>query len=266
LYQSQTAPTVCSGLNFTQFFRNGSNIAPFAPHAYDAVWAIARALDRLKKQGIVNITASAMHKVLNNDVNFTGATGYLHWHWGMPDYGLYGEGDREVGHHYRVLNFNEQLYKKSNVSGFATVGVWSVEDGITWKDPVLGKYEKMYDVTYNTADNLPASDLAPYQLATAPSVVRIGGLFSPIDQNGNFDYNQAQCLAAFLMAVKEINNKHDGIHDDILPNTKLVVAIRSLGGFFDNVNAARQLSHVRLSFYELLRVLLIFINILQACF
>jgi len=243
LYQSQNKPKICSGLIFSQFLKNGSNIAPFAVHAYDAVWAIVRALEKLKSKGINNITGSAMHDVLINNVTFIGATGYMKWFGGMSNYGYYADGDREVGHHYRVVNFNEQLYTQSNgISGWATIGVWSVEDGVVWNDPILGKYEKMYPVIYNTPDNSRPSDLAPYQNAMAPSIVRIGGLFSPIDENGNFDYEQAQCLAAFMMAVNEINNKKDGINDDILPRTKLVVAVRSPRGFYGSTSAAYDLA------------------------
>jgi ABC-type branched-subunit amino acid transport system substrate-binding protein len=248
LYRSQSS--ICSSLKFSQFSKNGSNIAPFASHAYDAVWAIARALHKLKLKGISNITGGALHDVLVKNVSFVGATGSFEWYGGMPNFGYYAAGDREVGHHYRVVNFNEQLYKQSKgTSGWATVGVWSVEDEVVWSDPILSKYEKMYPVVYNTPDNSRPSDLAPYQTATAPSIVRIGGLFSPIDVNGNFDYEQAQCLAAFMMAVNEINNKKDGINDDILPQTKLVVAVRSPGRFYDNVDAARQLANVRNIFH-----------------
>jgi hypothetical protein len=49
--------------------------------------------------------------------------------------------------------------------------------------------------------------------------VAIGGLFAPVSADGVWDVDQAQHLAAFVMAVNDINNKTDGIFDDILPNT-----------------------------------------------
>jgi hypothetical protein len=56
--------------------------------------------------------------------------------------------------------------------------------------------------------------------------VAIGGLFAPVSADGVWDVDQAQHLAAFVMAVNDINNKTDGIFDDILPNTKLVFSIQ----------------------------------------
>ena len=53
-------------------------------------------------------------------------------------------------------------------------------------------------------------------------IIKIGGFFNVFDStNTSFDHNQAQCLAAFLMAVQEINN-----NSTFLPNHELQVAIR----------------------------------------
>jgi hypothetical protein len=60
---------------------------------------------------------------------------------------------------------------------------------------------------------------------TAPSRVRVGGFFSPISPTGTVYVEQAEHLAAFLMAVNDINNKTDGIHDNLLPLTEFQVAV-----------------------------------------
>jgi ABC-type branched-subunit amino acid transport system substrate-binding protein len=59
-----------------------------------------------------------------------------------------------------------------------------------------------------------------------PTEVHIGGLFAPINGDGDFTLAQAEHLAAFVMAVNEINDKTDGMYDDLLPNTNLTFAIR----------------------------------------
>jgi len=57
-----------------------------------------------------------------------------------------------------------------------------------------------------------------------PNVRKLGGLFSLFNPSGQPDYIQIEYLTAFLMAVEEINDKSDGIFDDILPNTQIVVS------------------------------------------
>jgi hypothetical protein len=57
------------------------------------------------------------------------------------------------------------------------------------------------------------------------AVVQIGGLFTPFDLNGNFSSSGYQQMAAFLMAIREINDKTDGIWDNL--NLTLQYAIAS---------------------------------------
>ena len=59
-----------------------------------------------------------------------------------------------------------------------------------------------------------------------PPYFSIGGLFDTFAvENSSLAYVRqdagSQYLAAFVMAVDEINNKADGIHDDLLPKTKI---------------------------------------------
>eukprot|EP01041_Mallomonas_annulata_P008621 gene8621-17784_t len=73
--------------------------------------------------------------------------------------------------------------------------------------------------------------------------IRIGGLFPQTDFHGNLDNIGAQYLASFLMAVREINNKTDGIADDLLPNIDLVIAVRNTKQkFIETFQAATELS------------------------
>jgi hypothetical protein len=63
-------------------------------------------------------------------------------------------------------------------------------------------------------------------LSTASTLVRIGGLFAPLTPSGHRDMAQAEHLAAFIMAVNDINNKSDGIYDELLPDIKLVYSVQ----------------------------------------
>ena len=68
--------------------------------------------------------------------------------------------------------------------------------------------------------------------------IHIGGLFNIVPQPNVVDVAQAQHQAAFLLAIKLINNKTDGLFDDILPHTTLKHSIRPAA---DNWEAARSI-------------------------
>jgi hypothetical protein len=69
----------------------------------------------------------------------------------------------------------------------------------------------------------------------------IGGIFSPFAGEGLIAVDQAENLAAFLMAVGHINNKTDGIADDILPNSQLKIALRTGNSFAGTIKAVDSL-------------------------
>ena len=63
----------------------------------------------------------------------------------------------------------------------------------------------------------------------AQHVVRLGGLFprfKTAESGFKLDNAGVRRLTAFVMAIREINNKTDGIVDDLLPNTTLQFAVR----------------------------------------
>lgn len=68
-----------------------------------------------------------------------------------------------------------------------------------------------------------------------------GGLFSIFDNNGYLDPVQVENLAAFLMAIRELNNKTDGIADDILVNTQIKFQIDYGNSFLNAVESSAAL-------------------------
>jgi ABC-type branched-subunit amino acid transport system substrate-binding protein len=54
--------------------------------------------------------------------------------------------------------------------------------------------------------------------------VHIGGIFAPISPLGVLDRAQQEHLAAFVMAINEINDKTDGMYDDLLNGTTIKFA------------------------------------------
>ena len=53
----------------------------------------------------------------------------------------------------------------------------------------------------------------------------MGGLFAQfsLDSDGKYVVNYAglRQMAAVQMAIDQVNNKNDGVYDDLLPNTKV---------------------------------------------
>ncbi len=45
------------------------------------------------------------------------------------------------------------------------------------------------------------------------------------------------------MAIREINNKSDGIYDDLLPQTRLKLVTRHSGSYFSTATIAANLLH-----------------------
>ena len=60
------------------------------------------------------------------------------------------------------------------------------------------------------------------------SAVQLGGLFSVYNADGSRNEAQAQALAAFLMAVNEVN-----MNATILPNNKVEIAILDAQGLIN---------------------------------
>ena len=71
--------------------------------------------------------------------------------------------------------------------------------------------------------------------------IDIGGLFNAFDIQGRNSSAGAQRLAAFLMAVREINDKHDGVHDDILPGHYLRIRVSGAHGYLGAVQASAKM-------------------------
>ena len=146
----------CSGTNFNRMKADGSNVDNYVSYAYDATYAVARAMHVvLYLNKAPKITGKALYKALINNVSFVGSTGVVNFSRALTqDSSRFGEGDRRTGVRYRIMNFNSDIYNNglSRVAGFVAVGTWTVERGNRITS----------SITYNTADNSPPT----YQLPT----------------------------------------------------------------------------------------------------
>lgn len=232
---SSLVSTKCNTLNFSSFCPDGTDMHPYTPHAYDAVYAVAYALNDMFE---INQARTMDGKVLNQDlldpyvVNFAGVTGTFKIYSGSSVYPYNKKGDREVGLTYKIFNYNASL------GDFAFVGKYS-DNGIALCDSKTRLLDGIpcQAIVYNTRDNLPAGNFPLYSQDTTPRVIKLGGFFKPFDDNNIPDKQQAQCLAAFLMAIKEIN-----ANKALLPKTRIVSGVVSGVGFIGAIAAATQLT------------------------
>ena len=73
-------------------------------------------------------------------------------------------------------------------------------------------------------------------LSPCDAGIRLGAILSKSDA-------MPQEQAAILLALRHINNKTDGIHDDILPSTELLIAIRTVeSDIFTTVKTSQSLA------------------------
>ena len=236
--------SICHNLNFASFSPDGSDIYPYAPHAYDAVYSAAYALQQVfEYDAAKSIDNDILHTAMFNHkvVNFQGATGHVEYSTGESAYPYVYSGDREIGQSYLVMNFDEALMANGG-DGFAVIGKFTSTEkfgeGTEFCDLSTGLIDgvKCQAVAYNTLDNSKPLSFAPYSTVSFPQVLKIGGSFSVFDSKGNPDPEQAQCLAAFLMAVQEINSD-----SYFLPNTTLVTGIVDGNDFRGTIQASTSL-------------------------
>lgn len=76
------------------------------------------------------------------------------------------------------------------------------------------------------------------KLINGLNVVKVGGLFSPLSSNISSERE-----AAFLLAIKHLNDKSDGVYDNLLPNTILQAAVQIQDSNIKVLNSLSYLSN-----------------------
>ena len=71
-----------------------------------------------------------------------------------------------------------------------------------------------------------SSTFATASLTPIPPPVRIGALLPRQLTSGKVTSYGPACLTSVVMAIEEINNKSDGVADDLLPNVQLLLGFR----------------------------------------
>lgn len=233
----------CASLNLTAYQVGDKELPSYAALTYDATYTLALGLNYLMLESKSFDNGDDLRRVIFDNVSFNGATGLVNIFEGMAQFGDYGLGGREVGHTFKMMNFNRESYEVDPAEGFVPTGMWNVDVGIS-DCPVE---ELCSEVKYNSATGELPSAYPPYAYQSAPQVLKIGGLFGVFNADGTVATDQAEYLAAMIMAVNEINNKTDGVADDLLADSILVFAIDN--EVTDSVLATASVNYLSSAFY-----------------
>jgi ABC-type branched-subunit amino acid transport system substrate-binding protein len=218
-YTTTSGKESCASLNFSSYRSGASTLGSYAVLSYDAAYTLAWGLHYAIDKGL-QLTGRNLSQTIIDDVEFIGASGQIDIYEGSDDVTNMGRGNREVGIFYKIMNFHYQTYLTTGVALLPFL-LTSIDVGMYPCPPTLFCPSPEYVFNEGWQGAYP-----PYAFATAPSIVKIGGIFSAfIDGGSTLDKENAEFLSVFLMAVKEINNKTDGIHDDLLPNTQLKISV-----------------------------------------
>eukprot|EP01041_Mallomonas_annulata_P009699 gene9699-20160_t len=166
---------VCTGLDYSTFATDGSDIASTAYLAYDAVLALTLALDELiYKQGKDNFTANELREAIRYNVSFQGASGHVEFKNIRPKSQGYGLGDRLNGLMYKIWNFNPATFHGGtsnamdafNTIGYFTPETYTFQTCDIWTDNTCSK------PVFKTRDGLPVDNSANVVEVQMPQTIR----------------------------------------------------------------------------------------------
>eukprot|EP01041_Mallomonas_annulata_P014803 gene14803-31446_t len=80
---------------------------------------------------------------------------------------------------------------------------------------------------------------------TYPQTINIGIIASRLTTTGIINTDGVHQIAAIVMAIKEINDKTDGVHDELLTHTQIKFALRTPSqNFLRGLEAAQDMANV----------------------
>ena len=238
---SDESASVCAGLNFSTF-SSIYDLDTGMPIAYDAVLTIAVAAHHnLEVLGVALPTDAEEWKeaIIAGLSWFSGKTGTIVYNYNIFSVSLFliciglsgglqlsTNGDRRAAVSFTVFGFTDEYRTDDADISMAEIDhmYWSFDDRAL-TDCTVGVDFNCRARVYNSQDGLPPNPDGPYSDASLPNIFKVAGIFKVFNADGTVDRSQAQHLASFLMAIREINDKGDGIDDDLLPDTKLVATI-----------------------------------------
>ena len=210
--ENASTPLACAG-------DDHSSVSFWAGYAYDAVYAMAHALhDLIEVQNKTEIVGSELLDVLIKRVRFEGVTGLINFNDASADPDRLYHGDRIVGVSYTLLNYVDEA------QGLVSVGLWSPCSSAAaceWSE--RWQQQPGAELTYSTADN----SRPPQKAAQSVTLVRIGVVLSMFaTEVADFAPVAWSPRMGVFQALRELNNKTDGVADVLLPDTRVQFAFQ----------------------------------------
>ena len=225
----------CAGIDFEQAGKKwrakqcndsivcgSASISSYVSFAYDAGIAMAIGLDKLiSRQGISpsKITANLLFNATRNS-SFAGSSGPVSFTSAgdrHPDAFKFAVFNYHIGHGFRPVGkmLNGKFVSECEGDPCEPM-VFS--DGTSRVPAVRVRHDEIFVVHFET------STIVIDICAALLQVVLVGGLFAQFTSNGEQSaINQAgvRQMAAVQMAINRVNNKHDGLFDELLPLTQV---------------------------------------------
>ena len=161
LYRSQHNTSFCTGLDVSV----DHSVNPNIPLTYDATVLLATALHFALENGLDVHDARVVPNVLVSNVSITGASGPIEIFAGMPQFSNAGKGNREVGLHFHILNFNVEEYRNQR-DPMVIIGYWASDESAFFgcESPTMVGYDcfsPQYWNKYSIASSSPPNDSPP---------------------------------------------------------------------------------------------------------
>ena len=180
LNYNASLPFVCSGIVPSTY--NAANIANGTGYVYDAFEALARGLDIMVRNAtspITKVDGRALKRIIVDEVQFEGVTGFVSFSAGRTSIGNYGYGDRVDKLPYVINNFNDAYYV-ANENPFRAIGYYDGDMVYTTCDPSTDVH--CSEVIFNTVDNSipsdsPASTYVEIPVSIRNAIITLASIF-----------------------------------------------------------------------------------------
>lgn len=150
---------------------------------------------------------------------FTGASGLVAFD---------SVGSRNRGVRYVLANFQPDAYNADSDNAFIVAGDFADTSAYT-PYQFYGPYPNTGDLYFN-GPNGAGVDNFRYEQNNISEVIKVAVFVNLFNEDETVNLDMVQYLSAVVMAVREINDKADGIADDVLPRSFVVLSVHQPEG------------------------------------